>query len=49
LDGDKVKGDFIFSYRMPIKGFGFYTMEITAADSFENRIDVKAPGIYVLH
>jgi hypothetical protein len=49
LNGDKVKGDFIFSYRIPIKGFGFYTMEISAADSFENRIDVKAPGIYVIH
>ena len=49
LSGDRVKGDFIFSYRIPIKGFGFYTMEISAADSFENRIDVKAPGIYVIH
>ncbi|MBK9389788.1 MAG: hypothetical protein IPN68_06210 [Bacteroidetes bacterium] len=49
LNGDGVKGDCIFSYRMPIKGFGFYTMDIAATDSFANRIDVKAPGIFVLH
>jgi len=47
--GDMVKGDFIFSYKIPIRGFGFYNMEITATDSFSNKMEVKTPGVFVVH
>ena len=47
--GDRAKGDFIFSFKLPIRGFGFYNMEITAIDSFSNKMDTKVPGVFVVH
>jgi hypothetical protein len=49
INGDRVKGDLIFSCKIPGKGFGFYTMDISAVDSFDNRAEVKNSGIYVIH
>jgi len=49
INGDRVNGDLIFSYKIPVKGFGFCNMEISASDSFDNKIEFKAPGIYVVH
>ncbi len=47
--GDRAKGDFIFSYKLPVRGFGFYNMEIMAIDSFSNKMETKVPGVFVVH
>ena len=47
--GDRVKDDFIFSFKLPVRGFGFYDMEITATDSFSNKMEVKMPDAFVVH
>lgn len=49
INGDRVSGDLVFSYKIPVKGFGFHTLDITASDSFDNKIELRTPGIFVVH
>lgn len=49
LDGDISKTDKVFSFKIPIKGFGFYTAELTATDSFGNTASLKDKSILVVH
>ena len=49
LDGDFLKTDNVFSFKIPIRGFGFYTAELTATDSFGNTASLKDKSILVVH
>ena len=49
LDGDISKTDNVFSFKIPIRGFGFYTAELTATDSFGNTTSLKDKNILVVH
>lgn len=49
LNGDISKDDNVFSFRIPVRGFGFYTAEVSATDSFGNNSNLKDNGILVLH
>jgi hypothetical protein len=48
-NGDRAGSDNVFSFMVPEQKFGLYNIEITAIDSFGNRMIKKAPGIYVIH
>ena len=49
LDGDLEKNDRVFSYKLPLSGFGFYSAEINAADIYSNSIKLVTNGPFVIH
>ena len=49
VDGDLNSGDNVFSFRIPERKFGLYTVEITAIDSFGNMSTFSQPDINVIH
>lgn len=49
LNGDVSKEDNVFSYRIPVRGFGFYSTEVSAADSFGNNIEFKNAGPFIVY
>jgi len=49
VDGDTIRGDNVFSLKIPERNFGLYTVEIEAGDVFNNT-GVKAfPDIFTVH
>ena len=49
LNGDRSADDNIFSFRIPVSGFGFYKAEVSATDSFGNENSFKEKSILVVH
>ena len=49
MNGDISPDDNVFSFTIPVRGFGFYTGEISASDSFGNITNLKDTGILVVH
>ncbi len=49
VEGDRCKGDRVFSKKIPDQLFGLYHLEIEAVDVFGNRMKEKVPGEFVLH
>ena len=49
MNGDRAATDNIFTFRIPVRGFGFYKAEISAADSFGNESSFKEKSILVVH
>jgi poly(3-hydroxybutyrate) depolymerase len=47
--GDRVTDDNLFSYKIPYRRFGVYTLELSATDSDGNKSEMKAPGTFVVH
>ncbi len=47
--GDRAEGDNVFSHRLPEQGFGLFSVEIEATDSFGNTMVEKWPDTCVLH
>jgi len=48
-NGDVAGSDNVFSFKIPEQKFGIYTADITASDTFGNRMTQRSPGIFVLH
>jgi pimeloyl-ACP methyl ester carboxylesterase len=48
-NGDRAKDDNVFSYQVPESKFGFYKIEISAADLSGNMMKKASPEIFVLH
>jgi S-formylglutathione hydrolase FrmB len=48
-NGDRAENDNVFSCKVPEQRFGLYNAEITATDSYDNKITKSAPGIFVIH
>ena len=49
ISEDRVKGDNVFSKKIPEQKFGFYRVVIEATDSFGNKTVEEAPDQFVLH
>ena len=49
LNGDISKNDNVFSFKIPIRGFGLYTAEVSATDSYGNNTNLKDKSILVVH
>ena len=49
IDGDRIKGDFVFSIRIPDQQFGLFTAGIEAGDAFGNKGMKDFPDVFYVH
>jgi poly(3-hydroxybutyrate) depolymerase len=49
LSEDISPDDTVFSFTLPVRGFGFYSAEVSATDLCGNSSVIKDPGIFVVH
>jgi hypothetical protein len=49
LNGDISQDDNVFSFIIPVRGFGFYSAEVSATDFFGNNASFKEKSILVVH
>jgi hypothetical protein len=49
MHGDISQDDKVFSFIIPVRGFGFYSAEVSATDSFGNTTSFKEKSIQVVH